>query len=173
MIETERLTLTLISPNDSQFLLELMNTDKWLQYIGDRNISTEQDAQNYMQERMHADLKVKGFINHVITERASQSKVGTCSIHDREGVDGLDVGYALLPQFEGQGFASEAVREMIRLVEEEYRKTEVSAICNETNLDSRKLLERLGFKKIGVAEKFENNVLLYKKKLNPPGDWQA
>lgn len=38
--ETERLILKPITLEDSDFVYELLNSEKWLKYIGDRNVKT-------------------------------------------------------------------------------------------------------------------------------------
>lgn len=152
MLETERLKLPVITEKDASFLYQLMNTPKWFAYIGDRKIRNEADALQYMEDRMHPDLQIKGFVNHVMTEKTSNQPVGTCSLHDREGVEGLDVGYALLPAFEGKGYAFEGARAMIDLAFNEHKQSKVSAITNETNKGSWRLLEKIGFKQQGYVQ---------------------
>ena len=48
IIETERLFLRKITIDDATFMLELLNTPTWLQFIGDRNVHSIEDAENYL-----------------------------------------------------------------------------------------------------------------------------
>ena len=41
---TDRLLLDSLTPDDTEFILELVNTAGWLRFIGDRNIRTVDDA---------------------------------------------------------------------------------------------------------------------------------
>ncbi len=152
MMQTERLVLRLITEADGAFLHQLMNTPKWYKYIGDRKVRNEEDAIQYIRNWMHPDIKVKGFVNHVLIEKVSGLAVGTCSLHDREGVKGMDVGYALLPEFEGKGYATEGAKAMIELAFSTYNQTQVSAITNEENEASGRLLEKIGFVKQGYVQ---------------------
>ncbi|MGD1843026.1 MAG: GNAT family N-acetyltransferase [Thermonemataceae bacterium] len=147
-----RLTLRHITSNDANFLYELMNTQKWHQFIGDRGITSVAAARKYIEEKMDAQLSTKGFINYVMIERTTNQPVGTCSIHNRAGVVGLDVGYALLPTFEGSGYASEGAKAMIGQVFSVYHQEKVSAITTTENVGSCKLLERLGFTQQGFLQ---------------------
>ena len=149
MIETERLFLRIIKTADAPFLQRLMNTPKWYKYIGDRNIKNVTDAIEYMNDRMHPDLSVKGFVNHVMVDKTSEQPIGTCSLHNREGVEGLDIGYALLPEFEGMGYASEGAHAMLELAFNVHRQIKVSAITSEENHGSKRVLEKLGFRQEG------------------------
>ncbi|MEO1254028.1 MAG: GNAT family N-acetyltransferase [Bacteroidota bacterium] len=166
-LETERLQLRIIKAADASFLHQLMNTPKWFSYIGDRHINSEEDAIQYMKDKMHADLAVKGFMNHVMITKETNEPVGTCSLHDREGVEGLDIGYALLPEFEGKGYASEGAKAMVKMAFNIYQQTQVSAIVNDENEGSWRLLEKIGFQHQGYIQlpNMSGQVLLYV--LNP------
>jgi ribosomal-protein-alanine N-acetyltransferase len=134
-----------VEQEDAQLLFDLMTTDKWMRFIGDRGINTIEDAIEYIENRMHPDLSIKGFVNHVIIEKHSGAKVGTCSLHNRAGVDGLDVGYAILEEHEGKGYAAAGAREMVKLAFNKHKADKVSAITIEENVGSCRVLEKLGF----------------------------
>ncbi|MEO9871438.1 GNAT family N-acetyltransferase [Ekhidna sp.] len=144
-MKTERLYLNLITEKDADFLNELMNTEKWHEFIGDRGIHSKEDAIQYMEDRMDPDLNKKGFINHVMIEKETSKAVGTCSLHNREGVDGMDIGYALLPTSEGKGYASEGAKAMIKLAFTDYQQQQISAITTDLNISSWHILQKLGF----------------------------
>lgn len=44
-LETERLVLKPLTTDDSGFIFELYNSPKFIEFIGDRNIKTIQDAE--------------------------------------------------------------------------------------------------------------------------------
>ena len=54
--ETERLILKPFEITDASFLLTLLNSPKWLQYIGDRNVHTEAEAADYISVKMIPQL---------------------------------------------------------------------------------------------------------------------
>ena len=89
-----------------------MNSKGWLEYIGDRKVYSESDAIRYIKNRIAPQFERLGFGNYTIIRKADNVKIGTCGLYDREGIDGIDIGYALLPQFFGKGYAFEAVNEL-------------------------------------------------------------
>lgn len=133
--------------NDAEFLFHLMNTPNWLKYIGDRNIKDVLTAKQYIKENMSQHLNGKGFLNHVIIDQYSGEKVGTCSLHQRADMPGIDIGYALLAEHEGKGFATAGAKAMIKLAFEKYKQKEVFAITTDENISSCQLLINLGFNK--------------------------
>lgn len=47
-LDTERLYLLPTTLEDAEFFMRLVNTPKWLRYIGDRNIKTVDDAKGIL-----------------------------------------------------------------------------------------------------------------------------
>lgn len=144
-MQSARLKYRLISEADAPFLLQLMKTNKWHRYIGDRKIQNEVDAKLYIRSKMGAKLSVKGFVNHLMIDKKTNIAIGTCSLHDREGIVGMDVGYALLPEHEGKGYATEGAAFMVQLAFSKYQQEQISAITTDMNVGSCRVLERLGF----------------------------
>lgn len=162
--ETERLFLRPTSLQDSSFIFELLNTPKWLQFIGDRNIETIADAEAYIQEKMLPVLEKHGFGNFTVIRKTDGAKMGCCGLYDREGIEGFDLGFAFLPAYEGLGFAFESASKIKEVAISELKFTQISAITNRDNTGSQKLLEKLNFQ---FAEninlpKAEESVMLYK-----------
>ena len=146
--ETARLRLKPAELSDAAFFLELMNTPKWVKYIGDRKVKTKEEAETYIQTKMLPQYIEKGFGNYVIILKKDNVKIGTCGLYDRPGLDGIDVGYALLPAFENKGYTVEAVEHLLELANGKFNLKQVNAITTLDNSASIKLLEKLAFTKV-------------------------
>ena len=105
--ETERLIIRPTSEEDAHFIFQLLNSPKWLEYIGDRNIKSIEEAKEYIRKKMTPQLIKLGYSNYTIISKKDQQKIGTCGLYDREGLDGIDIGFAFLPNYEGKGFGFE------------------------------------------------------------------
>ena len=55
--KTKRLTLKRLTPEDADFIFELVNTPAWIKYIGDRNIKSKENAANYIERILINPLK--------------------------------------------------------------------------------------------------------------------
>ncbi len=141
---TERLFLRPTDEGDAAFVLALLNTPKWLQYVGDRNVSTEDEAQEYIRKRMLPQLESHGYSNYTMIRKEDNTKVGCCGLYDREGLEGVDIGYSLLPEFEGNGYALEGARELIRAAKEDFAIATVKGITSKDHFASQNLLRKLG-----------------------------
>lgn len=129
-----------------ELIFKLMTSKKWLRFVGDRGIRTMEDARRYFEEKMGKKEGELDLPKHVIIDAISGAKVGTSSLHDRDGVDGLDIGCAILEEFERMGYATAGTETMIQRAFDEFDVEKVSAITLEENKGSCRVLEKLGFK---------------------------
>jgi RimJ/RimL family protein N-acetyltransferase len=161
--ETERLLLRAMLTEDADFLLELLNSPKWIQYIGDRNVKTLEEAAEYIRSRMYPQLERLGFSNYMVIRKSDGKKMGSCGLYDREGLEGIDIGFAFLPEYEGFGYAFEAASTLKNAAFELFGLKSISAITTKDNFSSQKLLEKLGLVLMGTAiiEGDEEELLLY------------
>lgn len=150
--KTQRLYIRPITVNDAPFILELMNTPKWLQFIGDRHVHSVEDAKNYIITKALPQFEKFGYGNNVITRKEDNVKLGTCGVYHRDGKELPDIGFAFLPAYEGKGYAFEANSALIKEMRNTHKLTQLSAYTLENNFKSRKLLERLGFKLKGIGQ---------------------
>jgi ribosomal-protein-alanine N-acetyltransferase len=144
--ETERLFLRPVNEADAAFVLELFNSPKWIHFIGDRGVRSEAEARAYIRNRMLPQLERLGYGNYLAIRKADGAKLGTCGIFDREGLEGVDIGYAFLPEHEGQGYAFEAAGCIKTAALEQFGITNLCAITLQENTASIKLLEKLGLR---------------------------
>ncbi|WP_439881965.1 GNAT family N-acetyltransferase [Pontibacter sp. MBLB2868] len=166
--ETERLVLSPTSYKDAPFILELLNTPEWLQNIGERNVKSIKDAEDYIKHRMMPQLKRLGYGNYTVTRKSDGAKIGTCGLYDREGLEGIDIGFAFLPQFSKMGYAFEAADKLKTAATDLFGIREISAITTEANTASQRLLEKLGLRCTGFVklQHDEEELLLYKLNLD-------
>lgn len=146
--ETERLLLKPMSKQDAPFLLELLNSPKWIKYVGDRNVHSIEEAASYIKIKMTPQLKKLGFSNYTVVRKVDNAKLGSCGLYDREGIEGVDIGFAFLPQYEKMGYAFESAIKMKALAFNQFNLKKISAITTKENIDSQRLLEKLGLKYI-------------------------
>lgn len=164
--ETERLILKPITLEDSDFVYELLNSEKWLKYIGDRNVKTIEAAENYIKERMYPQYE-KGYYNYLIVNKLTGEKMGSCGVYRRDALEIPDIGFAFLEQYEGKGYAYEAASKIKELAKENLGLKKLSGITVEYNYSSRKLLEKLGlqFQKKFFMEGDSEELMYYETEL--------
>lgn len=143
--ETDRLFIRPTSLEDAPFIYNLLNTPKWIEYIGDRNIRSVKDAEAYIKNKMLPQLEKLGYTNNTVIRKSDGKKIGTCGLYNREGIEGVDIGYAFLPEYEKQGYAFESTYKIMKVGFQVFHLDKISAITTRVNKSSQKLLEKLGF----------------------------
>jgi RimJ/RimL family protein N-acetyltransferase len=142
---TERLILRKVTVEDADFLLELFNTPTWLKYIGDRNIHTVEEAAEYITNGPLPFYATHGFGSYCLQLRDSGTRIGMCGLYKRDNLNYYDLGFALLPEFEGKGYAREACEYVLKESRDVLHMNSLLAITNKSNDRSIQLLQRLGF----------------------------
>lgn len=165
--ETERLYLKPMDETDAAFLLKILNTPKWLQYIGDRNVHTEAEAVAYIKTKITPQLERLGYGNNLVIRKEDKTIVGVCGLYERPGLSIVDIGFAFLEQFEGQGYGYEAASRLLLAGKEDFGLEKVCAITTKDNLASQKLLKKLGlqFIKHITLEEGKEELQYYEKEL--------
>jgi len=153
IFETERLILKPTTIADAEFIKTLYNSPKWIEFIGDRKINTVKDAENYILSKLTPQMERLGYGNYTIIRKSDGEKVGSCGLYDREGVSGVDIGFALLPDFERKGYAYESVNHLKEIGFNDFKLNQISGITSKKNKASQDLLMKIGLK-------FEKNILL-------------
>ncbi|PRY88116.1 GNAT family N-acetyltransferase [Mongoliibacter ruber] len=149
LLETERLSIRLLNLQDSPFILELLTSKTWLEYIGDRGVKDETTAADYILNGPMASYSSNGYGLFLVVEKSSQEKVGLAGFLKRDELPLADLGFAMLERFEGKGLAKEASKALLAFGKEKWGFEKVCAITTKTNQRSNKLLSSLGFQHVG------------------------
>jgi len=155
--ETERLRILPMTKADAPCLLALMNTPKWLKYIGDRNVHSVVDAEIYIAEKITPQFENIGFGNYKVIRKSDGKFLGNCGLYDRPGLEVVDIGFAFLPAYENKGYAYEAALKMRDMGFEKFGIEVISAITLPSNLASQKLLEKLGLTFVKMIRLIDND----------------
>lgn len=163
IIETERLILRKFTLHDAAFVLELLNTPTWLQFIGDRNVLSIEDAENYLKNGTLKSYQEHGFGFYAVIEKAEMSDrsskiIGMCGLIKRDSLPDIDIGFAFLPNFVSKGFGYEAASATLNYAKNTLKIDRIIAIVNPENEKSIGLIRKIGMQfekmiKFGDEEK--------------------
>ena len=165
---TDRLTLSKVTLKDAPLIYELMNSPRWIKYIGDRNIKTINDARGHIKKIIIQSYEQNGFGFYKVVLKESKEATGICGLIKRTYLSYPDIGFALLPQFEGKGYGFESANKLKNIASDEFGIEILSAITTKINFSSQKLLEKLGFKLSGTTRLISDGEELLVYKFPPP-----
>lgn len=151
---TERLSITALTSTDAKFIFELVNTEGWLTYIGDRKIHSFEDSQSYIQ-KIIANPNISYW---VVRRRQDDTPTGIISLINRDYLEHPDIGFAFLPLFTNNGYAYEATRIVLKHFIDNTEPPFVLGVTVVENTASINLLKKLGFQ-------FQKEIEVKKEKL--------
>jgi [ribosomal protein S5]-alanine N-acetyltransferase len=150
--ETERLTIRQVDVTDASFILELLNSEGWLKYIGDRKIYNLKEAENYILNRFIPPYKTIGFSFYLVQLKEEKTPVGICGLVKRDFLNDIDLGFAFLPEHNGKGYAFESSMAIMKFAKEKLNINRLLAFCNQDNERSVKLIKKLGMQFKGLIQ---------------------
>jgi RimJ/RimL family protein N-acetyltransferase len=131
---------------DAAFMLGLLNQPSWLRFIGDRGVTTLQQARNYITNGALQSYARFGFGFYAVELKQRGVPIGICGLAKRDYLEHVDLGYALLPEYWWQGLAHEAAAGVIELSRDVLGLGRLVAITSPDNRSSMRVLEKLGFR---------------------------
>jgi RimJ/RimL family protein N-acetyltransferase len=149
VLETARLRLREFTLEDTPFIIALLNSPGWLQFIGDRNVRTPEQARGYLENGPFKSYRENGYGLCLVEQKESRNPVGMCGVLKRDTLDSPDIGFAFLPGFQGQGYALEIVQATVDHARNAWGIAKMAAIVLGNNGRSIGLLEKIGMRYVG------------------------
>lgn len=144
ILQTPRLRLRQLSVDDTGFIIELLNSPGWLQFIGDRNVKTEEQALAYLNNGPFKSYRENGFGLWLVELKQTQQAIGMCGLLKRDYLKSPDIGFAFLPAFMNSGYAYEIAQATVEYANKELKIPTINGITLPDNVRSIRLLEKIG-----------------------------
>ena len=142
--ETDRLRIRQLTENDAAFALKLYTSKPFLRFVGDKSLSSVDDARQYLIDGPITMYRTHGIGLYMVELRHCQTPLGICGLIKRDTLDDIDIGYGFLPEFFGMGYGYESTKAVMNFGKNTLKLKKLVAITTEDNADSIKLLSRLG-----------------------------
>lgn len=146
-LETERLLLRRVSIDDLNEILELRGNPETMKFIPRPLVKTEEDALNHFKMIDEKIEKNEG-INWAITVKGNPKLIGIIG-HYRIQPENhrCEIGYMILPQYNGQGIVTEAIKAVLEYGFEDLNMHSIEAVIDPDNVASERVLQKNGFVK--------------------------
>jgi RimJ/RimL family protein N-acetyltransferase len=142
-LSTGRLELRPFAAGDEPFILQLLNDPGWIRFIGDRGIRTVAEAGGYIERVLKSQARFGFSLLRVSLK--DDTPIGMCGLIKRDNYEDIDLGFAFMPDYRGQGYAYESGEAVRDYAIEELGLDRLVAFTDVENHASGRLLERLGF----------------------------
>ncbi len=159
MLETNRLILRPFIKNDIDSIFAMRSDADVMRFIRpiQTNRSEAESWTNLVSSRWEKE-KI-GFC--AVIEKSSNQFIGWCGLWRLKETDETEVGYALIKDFRGKGFAVEASEAFLIYGFEELNLEEIVAVARPENRASRRVMERLGMTYDYTGKFYERDLVHY------------
>lgn len=148
IIHTERLLLRGVQLEDTPAMLRYRSDPQVAQYQGWPPQSLEEVRSFLREASLRAPNEPDTWYQLAIVLAATGQLIGDVGIHflgpDNEQAE---IGYTLNPDYQSKGYATEAVRGVLRYLFQDLGKHRVTASVDPRNTKSTALLERIGMRR--------------------------
>lgn len=151
-LETDRLIVRPFTSKDARFIVTLLNDKDFIKNIQDRGVRTLDDARDYLNNGPMVGYATHGIGLCCVVEKSSRKSIGMCGLLQRATLPVPDIGYAFLPEARGKGYAYEACLAVTHYAGADLGLERILAVTNRTNVASKKLLAKLGFEFLHLAQ---------------------
>ena len=159
LMETERLRLRPVTVDDTALMLAVWNDPAFIENVADRGIRTEEQAREAIKSGAEKMFEEYGYGPYCMSLKSDDTMIGICGIFKRENLDDPDIGFGVLPDYCGKGYAGEAAKAVVEHARNTLGIGVLTAIVSPTNAASIGLIEKLG--------------LTYERMITMPGDDDA
>ncbi|MCC2616503.1 GNAT family N-acetyltransferase [Aestuariibacter halophilus] len=160
VLETPRLILRPFTEDDAPALHEVNRLPEVMRFIAPVEQSVD-DTLAYLKQGPLADYAKYGYGRHALIDKASGTLIGFCGLKYLPDLDDVDIGYRMLPEYWGQGLATEASEVLMDYARNTLGLTRVIALALPDNHGSIAVMKKLGLVYEGTVEYLNDICALY------------
>lgn len=143
IFETPRLLLGQFTEADAGLILQLNSQPEIVKYVHERILTTEAEAMNILVNIILPQYKLN-LGRWAIYTKDSNEFIGWCGLKYRPELDEIDLGYRLMTEHWGKGYATEAASHTLNYGLHGLNLKLITGRAHIENTASLKVLEKIG-----------------------------
>jgi len=146
ILETPRLTLRELVPQDEDALAAMYADPQVMRWIGSGGVQTREDAREAIRREIDG-YRERGYGEWAATLRGSTEPIGMCGLirwPDIDGVEEVEVAYLLARHAWGNGYATEAAATIRDWALRELRRDRLVSLVYHDNVASMNVARKIG-----------------------------
>ena len=168
LFETERLRVRYFTENDRDHFFRLSGNEEVMRYI--RAVSTREESDAFLDENIRAYAAFPNRGRWAVEERDSHIFAGSFALIPVPWNDALmQLGYSLLPENWGKGYATELTRAGLQYFFRTDPADEIYGVTEMPNVPSQKVLLKAGFVPVEKRWEGEKELQLFIARRTGPG----
>ena len=159
ILRTGKLTLRQLVSSDDNEIFALRSNENVNKYLDRKPSKSIDDAKAFIQT-INENIQSNNSIYWAITLNGINKLIGTICLFDFSTDNSkAEIGYELLPEFQGKGIMQEAISKVVDFGIQHIGLNLIEAYTHSENQSSTRLLEKFNFKKHSVDG---NNLMIFK-----------
>jgi ribosomal-protein-alanine N-acetyltransferase len=165
-IETPRLYLREMTPDDAPFIKALNEDPEVIQYVGELPVKDITEAENILYMRILPQYKRYGMGRLLVELKLTGEAIGWCGIKFDVDADCYDLGYRFFKKHWGQGYATESAKAILDWGHNSRNLDFIVGKADVRNAGSVHVLEKLGMKFERFSDECHGKTAVYVSKRN-------
>ncbi|KGD76751.1 guanosine monophosphate synthetase [Tatumella morbirosei] len=168
-LETTRLKLEPYNDSHYEGLRVMDNDSEVMRYINKGIVKTPEETRENIR-RVQSRWHKYGFSWWAIKEKASGVVVGAACLQYLANVEGapLEIGWRLIPEHNGKGYATEAAEAIIDYAAEHIGADYLVAVADPENIPSQRVMQRLGMTYKAIEQHYDEPCVVYELSIPRP-----
>lgn len=159
-IETERLLLRTYKPDEMERVYELSSDKNVTRHFQPDFKIDKVEVLASLPKRLERWQK-QGFGQFGVFDKFTQILIGYSGFQYFEQTELVEIYYGFFKEFWGKGFATEAASAVLRFGFEQVKLPKIVAVTHPENIESQKVLKKLGLSGGELAEFYDMSVVYY------------
>lgn len=161
-LTTERLTLRQLLESDVQEIFLLRSDTIVNKYLDRQPTETVEEALGFIR-KVNENFKNNAGLYWAITQTDNEKLIGTICLFNFSNEGKMcEIGYELLPNYQGQGLMNEALKEIIEFTFQTLGLETIDAFTHKDNQNSTKLLQKFNFEETKIIDEVNPNLIAFR-----------
>jgi len=161
ILKTKRLILREFVPEDLNEYAKLDSDPDVMKYISNGKTRTFQEIQSDLERIIKYNSENEGFGLWAVIEKNNKKFIGWFCLKHLDKTDEIEVGYRLIREFWGKGFASEGTKALIEYGFQIFKLKRIVAVADPENKASLRVLEKAGLEFEKLAYYYNSDVAYF------------
>ncbi|KPH12775.1 GNAT family N-acetyltransferase [Chryseobacterium sp. ERMR1:04] len=142
IIETKRLLLRELSPDDAGHFYSLNLNPNVMKYTGDVAFVSVEEARVFLEN--YKDYKDNGFGRWAVMNKLNNEFIGWCGLKYNKELEETDIGFRFFEKHWNKGFATESAKACVDFGFNELNKQKIIGRAMKENIASINVLQKIG-----------------------------
>lgn len=158
-LQTERLLLREMTPDDAPFAFDLNSDPEVLKYTGDEPFDSIEEARRFLEN--YSDYQRNGFGRWGVQRKDTGELIGWCGLKRDRETNEVDLGFRFFRKDWNKGYASEAAFACMEAGFRQFGIDKIVGRARKENTYSIRILEKIGMHFVNHFEEDGDNWTLY------------